>query len=85
MVMIMLTSALHQVADWEKSIFSLAELGNSRRTTRLISVADHLAKYSVKSITRSSECSEVMKERFYLFIRNQNASADIPHLFGVVD
>lgn len=34
MVTIMLTSAFHQAADWAKSIFSLAELGDSRRTTR---------------------------------------------------
>ncbi|ENC9555549.1 hypothetical protein ABLF39_001353 [Aeromonas hydrophila] len=37
MVMIMLTSAFHQVADLAKSIFSLAELGHFRRTTRSIS------------------------------------------------
>ncbi|WP_139250557.1 IS4/Tn5 family transposase DNA-binding protein, partial [Escherichia coli] len=40
----MLTSALHHAADWAKSVFSSAALGDPRRTTRLVNVAAQLAK-----------------------------------------
>ncbi|MEW3381185.1 IS4/Tn5 family transposase DNA-binding protein, partial [Escherichia coli] len=51
----MITSALHRAADWAKSVFSSAALGDPRRTARLVNVAAQLAKYSGKSITISSE------------------------------
>ncbi|RDU78823.1 transposase, partial [Aeromonas veronii] len=51
----MLTFALHRAADWAKCVFSLAALGDPRRTARLVNVATQLAKYSGKSITHSSE------------------------------
>ena len=56
----MITSALHRAADWAKSVFSSAALGDPRRTARLVNVAAQLAKYSGKSITISSEGSEAM-------------------------
>ena len=44
MVTIMITSALHRAADWAKSVFSSAALGDPRRTTRLVNVAAQLAQ-----------------------------------------
>ena len=76
MVTIMLTSALHHAADWAKSVFSSAALGDPRRTTRLVNVAAQLAKCSGKSITISSEGCEAMQEGAYRFIRNPNVSAE---------
>ena len=76
MVTIMLTSALHRAADWAKSVFSSAALGDPRRTARLVNVAAQLAKCSGKSITISSEGSEAMQEGAYRFIRNPNVSAE---------
>jgi transposase, Tn5 family len=72
----MITSALHHAADWAKSVFSSAALGDPRRTTRLVNVAAQLAKYSGKSMTISSEGSEAMQEGAYRFIRNPNVSAE---------
>ncbi|HGE8615096.1 TPA: transposase DNA-binding-containing protein, partial [Salmonella enterica subsp. enterica] len=72
----MITSALHRAADWAKSVFSSAALGDPRRTARLVNVAAQLAKYSGKSITISSEGSEAMQEGAYRFIRNPNVSAE---------
>jgi hypothetical protein len=72
----MITSALHRAADWAKSVFSSAALGDPRRTTRLVNVAAQLAKCSGKSITISSEGSEAMQEGAYRFIRNPNVSAE---------
>ena len=40
----MITSALHRAADWAKSVFSSAALGDPRRTTRLVNVAAQLAQ-----------------------------------------
>ena len=40
----MITSALHRTADWAKSVFSSAALGDPRRTTRLVNVAAQLAQ-----------------------------------------
>ena len=76
MVTIMLTYALHRAADWAKSVFSSAALGDPRRTARLVNVAAQLAKCSGKSITISSEGSEAMQEGAYRFIRNPNVSAE---------
>ncbi|MGS0080440.1 IS4/Tn5 family transposase DNA-binding protein, partial [Escherichia coli] len=39
----MITSALHRAADWAKSVFSSAALGDPRRTARLVNVAAQLA------------------------------------------
>lgn len=72
----MITSALHRAADWAKSVFSSAALGDPRRTARLVNVAAQLAKYSGKSITISSEGSKAMQEGAYRFIRNPNVSAE---------
>ncbi|TYD41353.1 IS4/Tn5 family transposase DNA-binding protein, partial [Aeromonas veronii] len=71
----MLTFALHRAADWAKCVFSLAALGDPRRTARLVNVATQLAKYSGKSITHSSEGSEAMQEGAYRLIRNPHVSA----------
>lgn len=75
-VTIMITSALHRAADWAKSVFSSAALGDPRRTARLVNVAAQLAKYSGKSITISSEGSEALQEGAYRFIRNPNVYLD---------
>ncbi|WP_348729791.1 transposase DNA-binding-containing protein [Rheinheimera texasensis] len=72
----MITSALHRAADWAKSVFSSAALGDPRRTARLVNVAAQLAKYSGKSITISSEGSEALQEGAYRFIRNPNVYLD---------
>lgn len=72
----MITSALHRAADWAKSVFSSAGLGDPRRTARLVNVAAQLAKYSGKSITISSEGSEALQEGAYRFIRNPNVYLD---------
>ena len=72
----MITSALYRAADWAKSVFSSAALGDPRRTARLVNVAAQLAKYSGKSITISSDGSEAVQEGAYRFIRNPNVSAE---------
>lgn len=65
-------SQLLKTADWAESLFSGAELGDKRRTKRLIAVGEQFAEHIGDSIVASCKGNEAKLEGVYRFIRNDN-------------
>ncbi|CAG22782.1 IS4-like element ISPpr3 family transposase [Photobacterium profundum] len=61
--------------DWATSLFGQANLGDPRRTKRLVKVATNLALHTGKSLVKSSQQPAEI-EGAYRFIRNESINAN---------
>lgn len=66
---------LNEPLLWAQSIFQNAQLGDIRRTQRLVKLAAHLAAHTGQSIVQSLSSSADI-EAAYRFVRNDNISPD---------
>ena len=66
---------LREPSLWAQSIFQTAELGDVRRTKRLVKLAAQLAAHTGQSIVQSLSSSADI-EAAYRFVRNDNISPD---------
>lgn len=55
---------------WSKATFGSCELGDKRRTERLVTLAAQLGRHSGSSVSRSCEGDEAAKEGAYRWLRN---------------
>jgi len=65
---------VHDAGNWAMGMFGGAELGDKRRTERLVDIASRAAKHSGKSSSRACEGSGALLEGTYRFIRNSQVS-----------
>ncbi|MCD8560450.1 MAG: IS4 family transposase [Shewanella xiamenensis] len=68
--------SIFNVDKWAKNHFNSANLGDPRRTQRVIKVATDMARCSGKSIALSCKGNEVDVEGAYRLIRNDNVSPE---------
>ena len=68
--------------QWAKDHFQHANLGDSRRTARLIDISGDMASNSSKSMAFSCNGDDAALEGAYRFIRNDNVSADAMRAAG---
>jgi hypothetical protein len=68
----MMITGLFNVHEWAKNTFGEAQLGDKRRTTRLVDIASRLAQYSRKTVARSCEGVNALLTGTYRFIENNN-------------
>ncbi|CAG18918.1 hypothetical protein PBPRA0487 [Photobacterium profundum SS9] len=61
--------------DWATSLFGQANLGDPRRTKRLVKVATNLALHTGESLVKSSQQPAEI-EGAYRFIRNESIHAN---------
>jgi hypothetical protein len=61
--------------DWADSLFGQADLGDPRRTKRLVKIATHLAQHTGQSLVKSSQHPADI-EGAYRFIRNASIHAN---------
>ncbi len=62
---------------WATSLFGQANLGDPRRTKRLVKVATNLALHTGKSLVKSSQQPAEI-EGAYRFIRNESINMILP-------
>ena len=67
-------STPHNPVTWAQKIFGTANLGDSRRTDRLVTLASLLAKHTGKSLAAACEGNDALLEGNYRFIRNQQVN-----------
>jgi hypothetical protein len=67
---------------WAKDHFQHANLGDSRRTERLVNTCANMAGSSGKSIARACHCHEAQLEGAYRLIRNQHVSPEMIRVAG---
>ncbi len=66
--------APHNAADWATSLFGDADLGDTRRTNRLVDIATRAALHTGRSAAFACEGSGALLEGTYRFIRNNKVS-----------
>ncbi len=74
--------SIFNVDKWAKNHFNSANLGDPRRTQRVIKVASHMARCSGKSIALSCKGNEADVEGAYRLIRNDNVSPEVIRAAG---
>ena len=67
-------STPHNPVTWAQKIFGTANLGDSRRTDRLVTLASLSAKHTGKSLAAACEGNDALLEGNYRFIRNQQVN-----------
>jgi hypothetical protein len=67
---------------WAKDHFQHANLGDSRRTERLVNTCANMAGSSGKSIARACRGHEAQLEGAYRLIRNQHVSPEMIRVAG---
>ncbi len=60
----------HDPQRWAQHIFGSAQLGDVRRTARLVTLASHCGRHVGKSLAASCEGDDALLEGSYRFIRN---------------
>ncbi|AZG35469.1 IS4 family transposase [Shewanella psychromarinicola] len=68
--------------QWAKDHFQHANLGDPRRTERLVDISAAMASHSGKSMAVSCKGDDAALEGAYRFIRNDNVSADVMRAAG---
>ncbi|MBF8270780.1 MAG: hypothetical protein HW386_2489 [Gammaproteobacteria bacterium] len=71
----MTTSAIGRSEDWAHETFGRADLGDSRRTRRLVKLAGDLARHIGKTVVQSCGGQEAAVEGAYRLVRNNRISA----------
>lgn len=65
----------HNAENWAKHTFGTADLGDKRRTERLVDIAGRLAQYSGQSAAIACKGEDALVEGTYRFIRNEQIQA----------
>jgi Transposase DNA-binding/Transposase DDE domain len=66
-----------EARTWARETFGQCELGDARRTSRLVALAEALALHSGSSMSRACEGDEASKEGAYRFMRNRHIAPEV--------
>jgi len=66
---------IHNTTDWANSMFGNAQIGDTRRTNRLIDIASRLADNTGRSAAYACDGQGSLVEGTYRFIRNEKVDA----------
>ena len=71
-----MNEAIGDTARWAQGLFGRCELGDKRRTRRLVKLAGSLATHTGRSVLRACDGDEAASEGAYRLIRNDSVSPE---------